>query len=228
MKKLIGAIVLVGAVASGCGGSPVGHSSADSAGGGRTGAPGYPEVDLARASQIVDWDLDDSGARDPRAFFGSKRVATVVVGTVVEYQPGPSLGSYAGDPNPQATTVVSVKVLRALKGKPFKDGNVYVQLFGQWPKSELLSAIPQGSLVVVYGSTVSPDEEFTQDRTRGKPLDADMLRPGSVGLSVVNPNGGLVFPVRGDVHRTWGLADLVPAERLPEARRAVALGEAVS
>lgn len=179
-------------------------------------------LDLTRAGRAIKVEGDDAGLRDSRPAFSMPRVRTAVVGTVQDFGPGPGLGRFEDDPHPQPTTVLTVNVLSAIKGKATPGSQVYVQLDGGWERGPTLTALPRGTVVVVYGVPV-PDEPHTQNPSWGKPAEATFVRVGSIGLAALAPQGGVVFPVRGDVHPTWGIDDLIPAQALTEDLRS-ALG----
>jgi hypothetical protein len=176
-----------------------------------------PDVDLKSAGHAIRGDMDDTGLVDVRTIFGDPRVSTVVVGTISDLVPGQALGEVKNDEHPVPTTILVIDVVQALKGQMGSAGKVYVQLFGTFDRGSTLRAIPIKSVVVVYGTTVGP-ESFVQDPSRGKPSDAPFVRVGTVGLSVLRPAGGAVSPVRGDVHPTWTIADLIPAKVLARTK----------
>lgn len=180
----------------------------------RAAVSAAPVLDAGAASRAIRVDLDDIGLVDPTPLFTNDRVSTVVVGSVADFREGPALGAFESDPHPARTTALVVDVVKSYKGDAKPGGKVYVELFGAWDPTAALKAIPRGTVVVIYGSPVDMEEPFTINPSRGKPEGATYLLPGAVGLAIVDPLGGVVFPVRGDTHADWSIENLLPASAL--------------
>lgn len=199
----------VAVTASGCSNGEEHPSAADHGEQIRRVVPG----EVLRLWDSVDYRMVEFS--NARALLGLPGIDLVVRGTVVDFEQGPVFDAqYEGDPLAEHHVVMNVAAEKVWRGRPSKDGNVYVLLpASNKTLDEFKQAIPVGTKVGLYlqHAPQAGDRLKISSPMAGRPDGALLWMPSPQGFLVDIGEDEVLLPLM-HVRRGQGLQSQLPAE----------------